>query len=1201
MKAESMDAQRRRKVFLVVCGAGLLALVGFAIANYIGSNVLAMWTDIVMAAIIAGAVLALRLGIEDRKVYRLAGWGICIGLCCLVAIGSTLLHFHLVLPLLMLFFLGRRAGMVWAGVFLFGITVLMLAPGLVGSHVYPTGNTMRFFVGYLFVTLVGWSYERSRERFHALLATQNERLQREKEQLKDALSQIRETKARLERTTTELQDKTQLMETVFNSISDGVVAADENGKYFMHNSSAEKIGNHPLPERIDIDQRPEEYGLFRPDKETFFPVDELPLTRALRGEATDDIEIFMRNESRPKGVYLNVSGRPLQPAISGVGVKGGVAVFHDITKLKQTEARLEQTIAELQDKTQLMETVFNSVSDGVVVTDTDGRFLLVNPRAESIVGMGATDTPSEQWSETYGTFYPDKETPFPSQDLPLMRAMRGETSNDTELFIRNPERPQGVYISVNARPLRDDAGMLKGGVIVLRDITKLKDTETELKQTADSLRDQVQLMETVFNSISDGVIATNEKRELLVWNSSAERISGIHQPLHDSDQWAEKYGIYHPDGKTLVTEEGNPLVRIIRGESIDDIELLVRNEQKPDGVSVSVSGRPLKGKGGITVGSVVVFRDITQVKQTQAKLEGTITQLQSQTRLMETIFKGISDGVVAADENGNFTIFNPSAERIVGIGMTNTGPDQWSEQYGVFFPDRVTTVPTDELPLTRAIRGEASDDMEMFIRNPKIPQGVHISVSGRPLRDDSGMTKGGVIVFRDVTKLKETEHRLQQTADNLRDQARLMETVLKSISDGVIAADEKGKFLIINPSAERITGIGVKDKAPSEWPAPYGVFFPDRVTTVPTDDLPLVRAIRGEASDEMEMFIRNPKIPEGVYVSVSGRPLQDYAGTMKGGVVVFRDVTERLRAEEALTQAFAQGRLEILDTILHNIGNAINSVTIGVGTIHEQLVKNELVNRFSALVKALEAHRDDWVEYLQTDPQGQKVMPFILALAEDFARQNAQFKQTVERVGSRVAHIVDIIRTQRSLDSGTMARKDVNLRKAINDAVKLLQDSLTQRGVQIRLDCQNAPQEIRIQESKFHQMLVNLIKNSMEAIDDLAKSGGLEAKPCIQIQSYIYGDFLFLDVIDNGIGIEPKRSKLIFTAGYTTKEKGSGLGLHSAANFVIGFGGQIYPLSTSVGKGTTMRIKLRLSAVAVTSKNAGGGGDYLNIRPDTRK
>ena len=60
------------------------------------------------------------------------------------------------------------------------------------------------------------------------------------------------------------------------------------------------------------------------------------------------------------------------------------------------------------------------------------------------------------------------------------------------------------------------------------------------------------------------------------------------------------------------------------------------------------------------------------------------------------------------------------------------------------------------------------------------------------------------------------------------------------------------------------------------------------------------------------------------------------------------------------------------------------------------------------------------------------------------------------------------------------------------NAVKLQQDSLDKREIQIEVDCENVPKEIRIQESQFHQMLVNLFKNSIEAIDEHIRSGGLD-------------------------------------------------------------------------------------------------------------
>ena len=181
-----------------------------------------------------------------------------------------------------------------------------------------------------------------------------------------------------------------------------------------------------------------------------------------------------------------------------------------------------------------------------------------------------------------------------------------------------------------------------------------------------------------------------------------------------------------------------------------------------------------------------------------------------------------------------------------------------------------------------------------------------------------------------------------------------------------------------------------------------------------------------------------------------------------------------------------------MDTILHNIGNAVNSVAIGIGTLKEQLVDNQLVKRLTALSEAVKAHPADWCHYIQHDPQGQQVRPFLLALAVDFVKQNQQLIRTVERVRSQTSHIVDIVRTQRGFDSKAMTCKDVNLRQAVLGALRILQDSFARRGIRTHVNCGNAPEEIRVQEAQFNQMLVNLLKNAMEAIDELKQYGRIQ-------------------------------------------------------------------------------------------------------------
>src|SRR5262245_56318050 len=111
-----------------------------------------------------------------------------------------------------------------------------------------------------------------------------------------------------------------------------------------------------------------------------------------------------------------------------------------------------------RDQFQLFHSILDSMGDGIVVADEEGRFLLFNPAAENILGLGKTDVPPDRWAETYGVYYPDAKTLYPNDQMPLTRAIRGEECNQVELVIRNDARPEGVCISVTGRPLRDGQG-----------------------------------------------------------------------------------------------------------------------------------------------------------------------------------------------------------------------------------------------------------------------------------------------------------------------------------------------------------------------------------------------------------------------------------------------------------------------------------------------------------------------------------------------------------------------------------------------------------------------------------------------------------------------------------------------------------------------------------------------------------------------
>jgi PAS domain S-box-containing protein len=149
---------------------------------------------------------------------------------------------------------------------------------------------------------------------------------------------------------------------------------------------------------------------------------------------------------------------------------------------------------------------------------------------------------------------------------------------------------------------------------------------------------------------------------------------------------------------------------------------------------------------------------------------------------------------------------------------------------------------------------------------------------------------------RQASGLSELAVELARSREALEAQTLMLQSVLDSMAEGLVAANEQGKFLIWNRAAERILGYGPADLPPKEWSEHYGNYLPDGITLVPTDQLPLVRAIHGQAST-MEIFVRNPKAVEGAWIEASGSPLKDKGGLVRGGVVAFRDIT-RSRADE---------------------------------------------------------------------------------------------------------------------------------------------------------------------------------------------------------------------------------------------------------------------------------------------------------------
>ena len=136
----------------------------------------------------------------------------------------------------------------------------------------------------------------------------------------------------------------------------------------------------------------------------------------------------------------------------------------------------------------------------------------------------------------------------------------------------------------------------------------------------------------------------------------------------------------------------------------------------------------------------------------------------------------------------------------------------------------------------------------------------------------------------------------------------VLQLILDSMGDGVTVVDQDGNFVLRNAAAERIAGIAPQHISPAQWMQTCGVCLPDGITPCPDGELPTLRALHGEPVDA-ELFVRHAHGTEGTWVRVTARPFTDEQGNPIGAISIYRDVTGRKQAEQALRASELRYRL----------------------------------------------------------------------------------------------------------------------------------------------------------------------------------------------------------------------------------------------------------------------------------------------------
>ncbi len=134
----------------------------------------------------------------------------------------------------------------------------------------------------------------------------------------------------------------------------------------------------------------------------------------------------------------------------------------------------------------VLKKILNNISEGVAVANAEGKLVMFNLAADQLTGIGKlqknvhlTTLNREKFLDQI--YLADQITPYPVEELPLARTLRGEKMKDDLEFLRSPSRPEGVLLSVSGQPLLNEKGKVQGGIVIFRDVTFEKQIEQNLK------------------------------------------------------------------------------------------------------------------------------------------------------------------------------------------------------------------------------------------------------------------------------------------------------------------------------------------------------------------------------------------------------------------------------------------------------------------------------------------------------------------------------------------------------------------------------------------------------------------------------------------------------------------------------------------------------------------------------------------------
>lgn len=297
--------------------------------------------------------------------------------------------------------------------------------------------------------------------------------------------------------------------------------------------------------------------------------------------------------------------------------------------------------------------------------------------------------------------------------------------------------------------------------------------------------------------------------------------------------------------------------------------------------------------------------------------------------------------------------------------------------------------------------------------------------------------------------------------------------------------------------------------------------------------------------------------------------------SLESSVVYFEEYSEDIPSNKIIEQAIldksiTQGKFEIASNVLHDVGNAV----VGFSSYSTRIKRSlELDNseNLQNLVGFFEAQREP-IGIAIGEAKADAIIKIISGIAQTQKNNQQDIEKSISEQQNIINHIQEILNIQRQYVNGTesIEKKPTNLNSIINDCMSMLYASLNKRNITVDLDVNENLPVIKGDRTKLMQVILNILKNSIEAIDVYA------VEKSIAVRASISTNTLSLEIQDSGKGFDEETGNKIFTRGFTTKKSGTGLGLDHCRAILEGHDGTIIIESKGLGKGALTTIKFKL-------------------------